>query len=222
MPAAARREAPQEPPPTRSPERGALATACEEFAAAEGRQRTLATALDQARRDRMAAHDAVDAAERMVALAQREAPRRAAAMAIGEDFQGEAPAVGEAENELDRRQADYRHVVGVCGVLEAELTAQRDRVMDAQRRRQRAIAEVIAPALRQVAAERVAALSWSEAQSDVLRMAGPLLLPWDLRFWDASNPRLPAVEEPLPLTLWRETLAALEAGDVDHPLPSVK
>jgi hypothetical protein len=39
-----------------------------------------------------------------------------------------------------------------------------------------------------------------------------LLLPWDLQHWDRTNPELPAVEEPLPLTWWREGDRGVGAG----------
>jgi hypothetical protein len=77
------------------------------------------------------------------------------------------------------------------------------------------------PAIDALQAEYLATLAWSAVLADCFKVIGPLRLPRRMQTWDRTNHELPALNEPLPVTLWREALEALEAGDADRELPAM-
>jgi hypothetical protein len=71
-------------------------------------------------------------------------------------------------------------------------------------------------------AEYLATQAWGAALADTFRVIEPSRLPRRLQHWDAVNHELPPVEEPLPVTLWKEWFAAIGRGEVDTPAPAIR
>ena len=224
MAGAAQRRAPEAAPAAalRSLERERLARVCAAIEASAERGRRLRLAEAQARSDRLDAFTAVERAAEVLDLAKREAPRRAAAGAIGEGFEGTAPPVDEAERSLSGARGKHQHLREVAEVLAKEIATAEQRLLQLRAERTAAIAAVIAPAASVMHAEYLAAAAWREAIGDVFRWLGPSRLPRSLQHWDATNLELPVDgEEPLPLSQWKDAIAALERGEADYPLPAI-
>jgi hypothetical protein len=208
-------------PAERSAERERLAQAASKHAALVDRRRRLVLAAEQARGDSMAALRAVDNAEAGLAVAQREAPRLLALAAIGE-------AAGSSNLEAAQREAagaraEHAQARDVVEALRAELITTDQRLTAALSDRQAAVRGVLEadPAMDLLYAEYLATLTWTAALADVFKLIGPSRLPSRMQYWDRTNHELPPVDEPSPVTQWREALAALERGEVDRELPAI-
>lgn len=156
---------------------------------------------------------AVERCEEVVGVAAREEPRRLSAEALGETYEGAAPPLGVAEQNLQRAQGDLKHKHKVVEALEKDLVAALERQSQSRAQLRVAVNEVLAayvlPAVESVYDQGRAQ---TECGADILRALGPLRLPAKLARWDVSNRPVPPV--PPVATMVKAAIEKLESGAV--------
>jgi hypothetical protein len=193
-------------PSARSGARSKLAAAISRHRATQEMLLRLGGALPRAYDEWSACASAVDTATEKLAEARR----------AGADL--DVDAVKIAVVELEQAQAGLDRARRVRTALEEE-QAQAERDLTTRRYELRsALAEVVSSseAIRRLVAEHDAARARVDAAATALRFLGPLLVPEDLKHWDAINRPFPPTQQLLPD--WSAALAALEQ-DPDATLP---
>jgi DNA repair exonuclease SbcCD ATPase subunit len=204
-------------PRARSGARSKLAAAISRHRATQEMLLRLGGALPRAYDEWSACASAVDTATEKLAEARRaEHADLARRFMAGADL--DVDAVKIAVVELEQAQAGLDRARRVRTALEEE-QAQAERDLTTRRYELRsALAEVVSSseAIRRLVAEHDAARARVDAAATALRFLGPLLVPEDLKHWDAINRPFPPTQQLLPD--WSAALAALEQ-DPDATLP---
>ena len=182
----------------------------------EQRSEQLRAAIAQAKENSLDALGHVDDAEAALLEAERTEQHRAVALALGEPHLA-GPSVDEARRALTKARHAHQLARSAIATLESGFRDLEPQLIFAGERVRNALASVLesesavarllgAYDRSRVAVEQIAA---------VLRFLGPSFVSLG---WEHPDRPLPAVDGSF-LAAWRATLAALEAGEVETPLP---
>jgi hypothetical protein len=210
---------PQEAPShlSRLPEWDRVAEVADGHLANLEQDRRIRKALADIRTEIAGAVQAVERCEGVVAAAAREEPRRLSAEALGQVFEGTAPALEVAEGNLKQAKRDLEHRRAVIGALEKELAATQECASHTWAQLRAAVREALAvylfPAVENLYDQGRAQ---AECGVEIFRTLGPLRLPPALAYWDATNRSIPKV--PPVAAMLTAAIEKLESGAVDEGL----